>query len=123
VPFQIPGPNGPQTVTGGMWVALDPATGNVLWRTPDPNNILDMGYVSTANGVVYVGSGAGAGTNNMLALDAATGKIKWGFDSGGSVLAGAAIVDGSVYWGSGYYIGQDNNKLYAFDLGDCRDGR
>ena len=38
----------------------------------------------------------------MYALAAATGKILWSFASGGSVSGGAAIVDGSVYWGSGY---------------------
>ncbi|MFD1560417.1 PQQ-binding-like beta-propeller repeat protein [Paraburkholderia silviterrae] len=58
---------------------------------------------------------------NMYALDAATGEIKWSFESGGAVVSGAAIVDGTVYWGSGYhtkvlglpYAG-DNHKLDAF---------
>ena len=60
---------------------------------------------------------------NMYALDAATGKILWSFASGGSVTGGAAIVDGSVYWGSGYCgtlcftAPTNNDKVYAFDLG------
>jgi len=29
-------------------------------------------------------------------------KAVWGFASGGSVLDGPSIVDGTVYWGSGY---------------------
>jgi outer membrane protein assembly factor BamB len=37
----------------------------------------------------------------MFALDAATGKVMWSFPSGGSVNAGAVVVDGTVYWGSG----------------------
>jgi polyvinyl alcohol dehydrogenase (cytochrome) len=61
----------------------------------------------------------------MYALDAATGKILWSFASGGTVTGGAAIVDGSVYWGSGYCgtlcLGTstpllNNNKVYAFGL-------
>jgi polyvinyl alcohol dehydrogenase (cytochrome) len=46
----------------------------------------------------------------------ATGAIDWSYASGGSVVAGAAIVNGTVYWGSGYYVGTGNNKLYAFGL-------
>ena len=76
--------------------------------------------MTVANGVVYAGSLAlGQGANNMYALDAKTGKILWGFNSGGSVIAGAAVVNGTVYWGSGYshyQIGVSNNKLYAFTV-------
>ncbi|MEV4259487.1 PQQ-binding-like beta-propeller repeat protein, partial [Spirillospora sp. NPDC049652] len=94
--------------------ALSAADGRVLWRTPDPQGGVDMGYVSAANGVVYAGSAAGTG-DNMYALDAATGDVRWRFASGGSVVGGAAVVDGTVYWGSGYHIGTGNDKLYAFD--------
>jgi polyvinyl alcohol dehydrogenase (cytochrome) len=85
-----------------------------------------MGYVSTANGVVYAGSTAPAG-DNMYALDAATGRILWRFASGGSVASGAAIAAGRVYWGSGYalpvpcpgtvtprYCPVGNDRIYAF---------
>ena len=36
----------------------------------------------------------------------------------GSVNSGAAIVDGTVYWGSGYanINGTPNNKFYAFEV-------
>jgi polyvinyl alcohol dehydrogenase (cytochrome) len=64
--------------------------------------------------VVYAGSQGAPG--NMYALDAATGKILWSFASGGSVIDGPSIVRGFVYWGSGYRIGTNNNKLYAFTL-------
>jgi len=116
------GPYAGQTVTGGSWAALDPATGKILWQTPDPQGSFDIGFVSAANGVVYGGSVATTGTN-MYALDAATGKILWSFASGGSVTGGAAIVAGSVYWGSGYCGTEcftaptNNNKVYAFGLG------
>ena len=65
---------------------------------------------------MYVGSGAGSG-DNMYALDAATGTILWKFASGGSVISAPAVVGGLVLWGSGYWVGTENNKLYAFGLG------
>jgi polyvinyl alcohol dehydrogenase (cytochrome) len=60
----------------------------------------------------------------MYALNAATGKILWSFASGSPVTGGAAIVGGSVYWGSGYCgtacfatgTPVNNDKLYAFGL-------
>ena len=116
------GPYAGQTVTGGSWAALNPATGKVLWQTPDPQGATDPGFMTTANGVVYAGSDADTG-NDMYALSAATGKILWQFNSGGPVESGAAIVHGSVYWGSGYppFVCSSgtcgaNDKLYAFGL-------
>ncbi|MFF7213748.1 PQQ-binding-like beta-propeller repeat protein [Streptomyces sp. NPDC008238] len=112
------------TTTGGFWAALDPASGTILWETATPDSASPMSFVSSANGVVYGGS-TNPAANNMYAMDAATGAIKWGFPSGGAVLGGASIVDGSVYWGSGYHTQNmgpffpakgDNNKLYAFSL-------
>jgi polyvinyl alcohol dehydrogenase (cytochrome) len=106
-----------------LWAALDAATGRILWQTADPQTGLDFGFISAANGVVYGGSLTPTG-NNMYALDASTGAIRWAFPSGGAVAGGAAIVNGTVYWGSGYHtedIGLgfrgDNDKLYAFSLG------
>jgi polyvinyl alcohol dehydrogenase (cytochrome) len=116
VPYTLQG-SGPfagQTITGGSWTALDAATGNILWQTPDPQSAADTGFVSVANGVVYAGSNAKTG-DNMYALDASTGAILWSFASGGEVRSGAAIVGAKVYWGSGYRGGH-NNKLFAFGL-------
>lgn len=120
--------DGVTTTTGGLWGALDPATGKILWQTADPNGAIDAGAVSVANGVVYAGSFgfanntavAPAKTNpTFFALDASTGKVLWNYVSGGSVNSGAAIVNGMVYWGSGYsnlFLGQGNNQFYAFGL-------
>ena len=106
---------------GGFWSALDAATGTILWQTPDPNVARDQGAVTTANGVVFAGSLAREPDDStFFALDAVSGDILWEFASGGSVNAGAAVADGTVYWGSGYgriaALGTGNDKLYAFEI-------
>jgi polyvinyl alcohol dehydrogenase (cytochrome) len=110
-------PNG--TVThAGLWSALDPATGAILWQTTGTPAVTttNQGAVSVANGVVYAGTIDAVGT--MYALSASTGQTLWTYGSGGSVNSGAAIVNGTVYWGSGYGVQgiglTHNNKLYAF---------
>lgn len=113
VPYQLV-PSG-LTINWGSWSALDAQTGKILWQTADPvAGAIDFGAVTVANGVVYAGSQAASGT--MYALDAQTGSILWNFASGGSIVDGPSIADGAVYWGSGYYIGNPNNKLYAFSI-------
>jgi polyvinyl alcohol dehydrogenase (cytochrome) len=116
--FQLPYtlvPSG-QKITWGAWSALDVATGEILWQMADPTaGTIDTGSVSVANGVMYAGSYSG----QMYALDTRTGKILWNFASGGTVIDGPSIVDGTLYWGSGYRNippGIGNNKVYAFSL-------
>jgi polyvinyl alcohol dehydrogenase (cytochrome) len=109
-----------QQITWGAWSALEVATGKILWQTADPTaNTIDRGSVSVANGVMYAGSNSG----QMYALDATTGKILWHFASGGSVIDGPSIVDGTLYWGSGYrnIEGTGNNKVFAFSLAGEKD--
>jgi hypothetical protein len=81
--------------------------------------VWDLGPVTSANGLVYAASMAKTG-NEMYALDARTGAIRWGFAAGSAVNAAPAVVDGSVYWGSGYSKsnaeGSGNTKFYAFGL-------
>jgi polyvinyl alcohol dehydrogenase (cytochrome) len=118
------------TTTGGSWAALDPATGKILWQTADPQTetlpgtkspvgVWDLAPVTAANGVLYAASMAKSG-NEVYALDAATGAILWGYSVGSSVNSGAAVVGGTVYWGTGYsrsgIEGSGNTKLYAFSL-------
>lgn len=123
-PFGIPYTlsNG-QAASGGSWAALNPLTGAFDWQTATPGGNAALGPVSEAGGVVYGGSmDPNASHPDMFALDASNGKILWSFAAGSSVNAGPAIVDGTVYWGSGYgHLGPalpftGNNKLYAFSL-------
>lgn len=131
IPHELgPGPRSGQTVTGGFWSALDAATGQVIWENavdhpafptllgapPSGAIAMNQGPVTVANGVMYAGALDQAGTMN--AFNAATGDILWSFASGGSVNSGAAVVNGVVYWGSGYKNlgGTPGTHLYAFSL-------
>ena len=123
---------GTTPVTGGSWAALDPRTGAILWQTADPQTqtlpapvgvvgVWDLAPVTVANGVLYASSMAKLGPS-MYGLDTATGAILWQYDAGSSVNSGPAVVNGSVYWGSGYSRsaeGSANHQLFAFSL----DGR
>jgi outer membrane protein assembly factor BamB len=115
------------TWNGGSWAALNPATGAIIWQVPDPGmstvhpaqHALALGPVTVANGVVYAASMSGY----MYALDAATGATLWSFLAPGSVNAGPAVVNGTLYWGTGYHnfpadapLGTASNTFYAFSL-------
>ena len=77
-----PTPGTAQPIWGGSWAAPDPATGEILWQTAEPNNARVYGSPVVANGVVFVGSMAPT-ADQMFALDAATGGILWRFAAGG----------------------------------------
>jgi polyvinyl alcohol dehydrogenase (cytochrome) len=114
LPYTLP--NG-ETSSWGNFTGLDAATGQILWQTPDPVGSQDVAPVSTANGVVFGCSIDPLG--HMYALDGRTGAVLWTFVSGGSCNSGAAVANGTVYWGSGYTnfgVGTPNNKLYAFTV-------
>ena len=90
------------TTSGGFFSAVNPATGAILWQTPDPQGNRAQSFMSVANGVAYGGTSSGTG-DNMFAMNAATGAILWSYAGGGSIMGGAAVVDGVVYWEAGYY--------------------
>jgi polyvinyl alcohol dehydrogenase (cytochrome) len=116
IPYRLT-PSG-ASATGGSWAALDPTTGKILWQTGDPQGAWDLAPLTVANGVVYASSMAKSG-DEMFGLDASTGSILWRFSAGSSVNSGPAVVEGSVFWGSGYARaaeGNGNNKFYAFSL-------
>jgi polyvinyl alcohol dehydrogenase (cytochrome) len=105
------------TTTNGVWTGINAATGQLLWQVTPSSGGGTSGPVTTANGVVYGCSLDPLG--HMYALNGTTGAELWKFASGGSCLSGAAISDGTLYWGSGYSnfgFGTPNNKLYAFSL-------
>ncbi len=125
-------PSGVKT-NGGFWSALDKNTGQILWQTPTtapsvapsamaaraqvppPNTrAIVEGSVAVANGVMYGEDVAGY----FVALDAATGEVMRYAQSGGAGISAPAIVDGVLYWASGYGdYGATNNKVYALWIG------
>jgi polyvinyl alcohol dehydrogenase (cytochrome) len=120
--FTLYGSN--QKWLAGAWTALDAATGKFLWQVGQlgggPRDGAEKLHssisppVTVANGVVFYGNADGT----MAALDGATGKTLWTYLSGGTVNSGPAVIDGNVYWGSGYsqFGGNPNNQLYAFSV-------
>jgi polyvinyl alcohol dehydrogenase (cytochrome) len=112
-----------QPAYGGSWAAINPRTGAIEWQTATPDGSAALGPVSEAGGVVFAATmNPGTTGSDMFALDAGTGAILWSFNAGSSVIAGPAIVDGTVYWGTGYsHLGPalpftGNNKFYAFSV-------
>lgn len=90
-----------KTIHGGFWSALDAATGDVVWQTPDPANEFPLkdegirallygwsvgrgqfaspiGPLTLYNDIIFAGSLSG----HLHALDSKTGEILWDFDAG-----------------------------------------
>ena len=122
---------------GGGLVAVDLTSSEILWDAPPVScagrtrcSPAQGAAVSVIPGVVFSGSQSG----EMRAFDAATGKEIWRFDAvrdfdtvngakgrGGSIdQAGTVIVDGRVYFNSGYskFGANPGNVLLSFGLPD-----
>jgi polyvinyl alcohol dehydrogenase (cytochrome) len=100
------------TTTGSTWAALDSATGRVLWQIADPSGGVALSPLTNANGVVYASSTSGY----MYAINATTGQILWSHQGPYAVNNGPSVVNGTVYWGNGYYLrgSYSTGTLFAF---------
>ena len=78
----------------GALRALDPATGKLKWEWKHTSPSW-AGVLSTAGGLVFTGDAEG----NVIALDAASGKVLWHFQCGASVFASpmSFAIDGKQY--------------------------
>jgi outer membrane protein assembly factor BamB len=117
----------------GLFYAVDSATGQEKWtfatkgerrftapgihgamprteRMPDPFDVFLSSPVVSGNTVIF-----GSGDQNVYALDAVTGKLKWSFATGDVVHASPAVANGVVY------IGSWDRNLYAIDLASGRE--
>jgi eukaryotic-like serine/threonine-protein kinase len=125
----------------GNFYAVDAASGTLKWRfatqgerrytathlhgampaaesMPDPFDFY-LSSPALEKGVVYFGSGDGA----IYALDAASGSLKWKFQTGDVVHASPAVADGTVYAGSwdSYFYGLDaatGKEKWRFKTGE-----
>lgn len=125
----------------GNFYAVDIATGKMKWSyktagerrfagkhlhgsvplgetMPDPFDFY-LSSPTVLNGVVYFGSGDG----NVYTLDAASGTLKWKFQTGDVVHASPAIAGGALFIGSwdSYFYALDTTtgkEKWRFKTGD-----
>ncbi|MED6158337.1 hypothetical protein PIB30_031859 [Stylosanthes scabra] len=108
------------TTTSGGWVAMDAATGTILWSLANPSNATASGPVSLANGILFAGSTNGKGP--IYAINGKSGEVVWSYEIGATVYGGMSISDGCIYVGNGYKVGfalpiesfTSGTSLYAF---------
>jgi alcohol dehydrogenase (cytochrome c) len=77
----VPKPDEPY----GYYGAVDPLTAKAVWKVPLTDADIGMwsGMLTTAGGLIF----AGKQTGEFLALDQASGKVLWKFQTGSSVNA------------------------------------
>jgi outer membrane protein assembly factor BamB len=96
-----------QAGADGFVIAWDADTGRELWRrktAPVESSPL------LRNGVLYVGTW----NNDVIALDAKNGRLKWRFQADDQVNTSAA------YWKGRIYIASDGGTIYALNAGSGR---
>ena len=90
--------------------AIDAATGETAWAV-DLNHGLDS--APAVSGDMVIISGTGAATDEIVALDTATGKTqRWSVTTDGSIHTSLVVADGIGY------IGTYGSTFYAIDLSD-----
>ena len=109
----------PRSESRGWLTAIDAGTGAVKWKQQWPTPLV-AGVVATGGGVLFTGDL----NNNFLALDAATGKTLYSFNTGGSIGGGVvswqqkghqyvAVTSGVV---SGFFGGSGLPTVIVFSL-------
>ena len=78
-----PSPRAPGDDAEGFQLALDPLTGKVKWQNKLTDYVSQAGMLSTEGGLVFTGRMSG----EFEALDEATGKLLWKFQTGSGVNA------------------------------------
>jgi outer membrane protein assembly factor BamB len=109
-----PGGGRPVLADGALFVsadailALNPATGDELWRS---TAFTGLGSLAVYEGVVYAG-GAGPENDTFIALDAATGRILWQSRDEALFFANRPSYDPA---GGAIFVGATNGQLYAYE--------
>lgn len=109
----------------GKVYALDPSSGAKLWEYPSSSNApegrklgIPVGSPGAGNGTVFVSDGI----DKVFALDAATGREQWVFNTRNKVWGTPVAQNGVVYFGSldHYVYAVDvatGNKVWEFQAG------
>ncbi len=92
--------------------AINPQTGNVLWKTELDNVLMSSPAVDVANGTLYIGSLSG----KLIALNAANGKVVWTTQLKGGIWS-APAVDGETL-----YLGTVDGQIGTFYALNAQDG-
>ena len=102
------------TINWGAWSALDGATGKILWQTADPDQALAPWGRSRWRTALCSRRRRYEQYASLATLQ--TGRFCGRSPAADSVLDGPSVVDGTVYWGSGYanISGTPNNKVIGF---------
>ena len=92
-------------------LAIDTVTGEVKWRFPIVRGSFGAGVLATGGGIVFVAAASG----DLVALDSASGKPLWFFQTGGTIASSAMsyAVDGKQFVAIAA-----GNVLYSFALRD-----
>ncbi len=85
--------------------SLDPKTGAVVWQTEDLGGSLASTPTLSSDGRLYVGTF----NSEVLALDAASGKVYWRTPVSGWVYSAPVLENGILYFGD------LNGTFYAMD--------
>lgn len=104
----------PGTFRRGRLVALDPATGDIIWERQIPG--WTFAPVTSANGVGYV-----AVDDTIQAFDARTGQKLYSFKTPGTISCAPVAAEGRLHFGSGitYILTTPAQDFYILSL----DGR
>jgi alcohol dehydrogenase (cytochrome c) len=89
--------------------AIDPETGTTIWDFKISQGSLTNGVLATAGGVLFAATREG----NLVALDAATGRHLWRFQTGASMAASPMSY---AVEGRQYVAISAGNVLYSFAL-------
>jgi outer membrane protein assembly factor BamB len=81
------------------------------WRA----DVDGMGLCTVADGTVYATTGGDR--SGLVAVDAADGSVEWRFETSSDSISAPAIVDGTVYFGTGTTLGTDG-AVHALDADD-----
>lgn len=107
---------GQQANTSGI-VALDQATGAVLWQTSWPSGVISALHTNTAPALVGETLYIADITAGVRAVDARTGTVRWHVQPPGDAQnTGIAVADGRVFvTSSKTFGGTTPSGLHAFD--------